>query len=189
MDQPVMPHSEPERWLPVVGWEGLYEVSDLGGVRSLPRLTVPPPCGGRRCRRGGNVLRPALKSAGYLCVTLCNNAVRQTTAVHTLVAEAFLGPRPDGYLVCHGPAGPLDNRLVNLSYGTRSKNCGADRYRDGTMTVGTRHSLHKLTDEIVRECRARVAAGETRVDLAREFGVTATTIAKVVNGSTWRHVT
>jgi hypothetical protein len=104
------------------------------------------------------------------------------------VAEAFLGPRPDGYQVCHGPAGQLDNRLVNLSYGTRSKNCGADKYRDGTMTIGTRHGLAKLTDEIVRECRARVAAGETRVALAREFGISATAMAMAVKGATWRHV-
>jgi NUMOD4 motif/HNH endonuclease len=188
MDQLVTPSSEPERWLPVVGWEVLYEVSDLGRVRSLPRLRVTGPYGGGRRWTGGNILRPALKAVGYLCVTLCNGAVKRTTTVHSLVAEAFLGPRPDGYQVCHGPAGPLDNRLVNLSYGTRSKNCGEDRYRDGTQTVGTRHGLAKLTDEIVRECRARVAAGETRVNLAREFGVNPGTIAAVVNRRTWRHV-
>jgi len=162
-----------ERWLPIAGYEGLYEVSDLGRVYSVPRHGV-----------AGGILKPVLMSK-YLCVNLPG---ARPVGVHILVARAFIGPRPNGMLVCHGPAGRFDNSLANLSYGTPAKNCGPDMYRDGTMLVGTDRPGAKLTDEIVRECRARVAAGESKAGLAREFGVSKPAIARAVTGETWRHV-
>lgn len=171
-----MDETTPEHWLPVVGYEGLYEVSDLGRIYSIPRPGV----------RGG-MLRPTSRNA-YLCVGLSRAGSRTTPAIHVLVARAFLGPRPDGQYVCHGPAGPRDNSVANLSYGTPAKNCGPDRYRDDTILIGTRAPIAKLTDEIVRECRIRVAAGEPKAALAREFGVSKTAIIFAVRGTTWKHV-
>jgi hypothetical protein len=172
VDQSVISPAEPERWRPVVGWEGVYEVSSLGRIRKLLPQDI----------------RPTLKGA-YLAVTLRGPDGRSlSTSVHSLVAEAFIGPRPAGEDVCHGPAGHLDNSVANLSYGTHAKNCGPDRYRDGTILLGTRVATAKLTEEIVRECRARVAAGESKADLAREFGVSKTAIIFAVRGDTWRHV-
>ena len=121
-------------------------------------------------------------------VGLCRDGRSRTFAVHVLVARAFLGPCPDGQEVCHGPAGRRDNRLVNLSYGTPSKNNGEDKRRDGTLPVGVLNPRAILTEEIVRECRIRVAAGESRSALAREFDVSDTVIRKAVAGIAWRHV-
>lgn len=163
-----------ERWLPVVGYEGLYEVSDLGRVRRL-------------WRKGPKPLKQNLKPE-YLGIILWRNGEGWTVLVHILVARAFLGPRPEGHQVCHGPAGKLDNRLVNLSYGTASKNHGADMHRDGTIQMGVRHVRAKLTDEIVRECRRRAAAGEAKAALAREFGVHNRTMRDAVTGVHWKHV-
>jgi hypothetical protein len=112
----------------------------------------------------------------------------RTFTVHRLVARAFLGPCPEGHEVCHGPAGRRDNRLVNLSYGTKSKNNGEDKRRDGTLPVGVLNPRAILTAEIVRECRARVAAGESCSALAREFGVSDKAMLEAVAGGAWRHI-
>jgi hypothetical protein len=115
-----------EKWLPVAGYKGCYEVSDHGRVRSLDRDVRCTHNATRRIR--GQLLTPRRGSHGYFAVSLSKHDKR---TVHTLVLEAFIGPCPPGMECCHGPAGPADNRLSNLSWGTRSKNM-IDTLRDGT---------------------------------------------------------
>lgn len=90
--------------------------------------------------------------------------------------------------MCHGPAGPLVNTLANLSYGTMSKNYGEDKYRDGTMLIGSQKSEAKLNEAAVREIRIRNAAGEGKQALALEFGVSKPTVTRAIRGVTWKHV-
>jgi hypothetical protein len=116
-----------ERWLPVVGWEGLYEVSSHGQVRSLDRWVTMK--NGRRRPHRGRVLRPGLY-AHYLVVVL-SDGIKITKYVHDLVLRAFVGPPPLGMECLHGPNGQLNNRLGNLSWGTRCQNM-MDKQRDGT---------------------------------------------------------
>lgn len=175
MDQLAMPATEPERWLPVVGYEGLYEVSNQGRIRSFPRRGTP-----------GVILRPHQKR--YLTVNLWRDGKKRTLMIHQLVAAAFLGPRPEGLLVCHGPAGCYENDVANLSYGTPAKNYGPDKHRDATMLIGVRNVSAKLNDELVREMRRRFAAGESKRSLAAGFGVCRANVKHIVNGTTWRHV-
>lgn len=173
---------EPERWLPAAGYGGLYEVSDLGRVRSLH--------GGKGKGKRGGLLHPAVwgKTNVHLRVILHKDSERATRTVHSLVMEAFVGPRPKGLVVCHGPGGVLDNRLVNLSHGTHSKNSGEDRLRDGTLIRGEDIKGSVLTERVVIECRKRYAAGETATVLAAEFGVNAGTMGEAVTGGTWAHL-
>jgi hypothetical protein len=112
---------------------------------------------------------------------LCRDGRRHRFNVHTLVTRAFLGPLPAGHEVCHGPGGALDNRLVNLSYGTHAKNMGEDRWRDAGGWA-------RLNHKIVRECRARAAAGADITVLADEFGVGLEAMSRAVSGKTWRHI-
>jgi hypothetical protein len=169
-----------ERWLPVPGYEGLYEVSDLGNVRSFHA--------GRGSGKRGGLLAPGL-SGRYLTVALCQRGQpRRSWPVHQLVLLAFAGPRPPGMESLHGPGGQLDNRLVNLCWGTPSQNHGPDRVRDGTSNRGERSRNAKLTEAIVSECKRRYAAGETQTALAIEFGVTEPAICEAVNGVTWAHL-
>ena len=128
----------PERWLPVVGYEGLYEVSDIGGVRSLDRieqLTGPRP--GLRRRRGRVLRQFRLKTCPYLCVRLSKNGVAVTRTVHTLVLEAFTGPRPGDMECRHLNGKHRDNSVANLAWGTHSENA-----RDQVLH-GTHRSLRR----------------------------------------------
>jgi hypothetical protein len=182
---PTLPFDQPERWLPVVGFEGLYEVSSLGRVRSLDRAITCADRWGGLCVRTlrGRVLAACPNSSGYLTVALGRgNGYR----IYRLVAAAFLGPCPEGQEVRHGPGGQCDDRLVNLSYGTRSEN-HTDMIRDGTMLSGERQWMAKLTWATVAEIRARQANGEKKAALAREFAVSGATVSLLVRGKTWKY--
>lgn len=116
-----MQSTEPEIWKSVVGYEGRYEVSDLGRVRSLDRVVNGAPGKGTYLKPGV-VLRPGAHRQGYRLVSLHDGASRRTYKVHRLVALAFLGPAPDGMEVCHNNSDPADNRAANLRWDTRSGN-------------------------------------------------------------------
>ena len=105
-----------ERWMPVVGYEGLYEVSDLGGVRSLPRLDRK----GRRVK--GGLMRTPRHQFGYPMVMLKVDGKAKTRTVHSMILEAFVGPRPEGHHARHLDGNPENSTLSNLAWGTRSEN-------------------------------------------------------------------
>jgi hypothetical protein len=162
-----------ETWRPVVGWEGFYEVSDLGRVRSLPRLDRK----GRRVR--GQFLKATKHPNGYMRVALYGHHPKgKTRYVHSIVAAAFLGPRPPGEEIKHGPSGKTDNRPSNLSYGPHIENC-EERARDGAGHA-------KLNRAKAAMIRARVAAGESRALVASDYDVTESTIGRIVTGVRWR---
>lgn len=113
----------PEVWLPVIGWEGLYEVSDQGRVRSLPRQ-VPSIHGSRRRHRGGILNGTLGRTTGYRTCTLIDaEAGRKKYAlVHRLVLEAFVGPCPSGFECCHNDGDRSNAALSNLRWDSRSSN-------------------------------------------------------------------
>jgi hypothetical protein len=119
-----------EIWRDIHDYEGLYQVSNLGRVRSLDREVPDARCGSRRFK--GRAMK-LTKGPSYLCLSLCKRGVRRTHTVHQLVANAFLGPRPVGMEICHGPEGQFVNTVDNLSYGTSKQN-SLDMRRDGTNT-------------------------------------------------------
>lgn len=117
-----------ERWLPVPGYEGYYEVSSEGRVRSLDRFVDHASRWGGTyrgfCR--GKVLStsPTDQRRGdfHQKIGLCRDGKRSGQLVHRLVMLAFVGPCPDGMEVCHNNGDPTDNRLSNLRYDTRAEN-------------------------------------------------------------------
>lgn len=97
-----------ERWKAVVGYEGLYEVSDFGNVRSLKYGKV-------------RVLKPGVMK-GYYRVHLCKNGKRKSFLVHRLVVIMFIGDIPKGMVVNHINENKFDNRLENLEIVTVKEN-------------------------------------------------------------------
>lgn len=124
----------PERWRAIPGWEGLYEVSDLGRVRSLDHQ-------GRRQFHRGRILKELVVTrTGYRGVGLHRDGSVEQAYVHELVLRAFVGPRPEGFQTRHLNGQNTDNRLANLKYGTPVENA-ADKVLHGTartrLTVAT----------------------------------------------------
>ena len=114
-----------ENWLPVVGYEGFYEVSDLGRVRSLSRLRR----NGRRMV--GRMLKPTPDRHGYPYVLLHVDRIPKRRAVHRLVLQAFVGEAPEGMQACHNDGDSGNPKLTNLRWDTRSNN-SRDSLRHGT---------------------------------------------------------
>lgn len=168
-----------ELWRPVVGYEGLYEVSDQGRVKSLPR----------RRRNGGIIKERILRTAGnpYQLATFTVDRKRTAKRVHQLVAEAFLGPAPSGMIVLHGPGGKGDNRLENLSYGTYSDNNKRDRWRDGTINAGEAHHKTTITAKDVLEIRA-LAGTMPQKDIGQLYGLTQAGVSGIICRRRWAHL-
>lgn len=110
-----------ERWKAIPGFEGYYEVSDFGRVRSLDRWVEQKR--GRGYVRKGRILKVhPHPHTGHLLVKLKPNNVVAPCRVHVLVMRAFVGPPRRGLEVCHNNGIPDDNRLSNLRYGTTREN-------------------------------------------------------------------
>lgn len=105
-------------WRPVVGFEGLYDVSSCGSVKSLSRTI-----GSGRYERswGERMLTPLKHSGGYLQVSLRKNGKGYKKFIHDLVLSAFCGPRPNGMQACHKDGDKCNNRIRNFTFHGSSK--------------------------------------------------------------------
>ena len=112
--------TNPEVWKPIPGFDGAYEVSDWGRVRSIDRIITTK--AGTKQRRQGRVLTPTANTGGYLKVGLGRLGRAKTLQVHRLVLEAFVGPCPEGHECCHNDGDPTNNNLSNLRWDTPSGN-------------------------------------------------------------------
>lgn len=160
----------------VVGYEGLYKVTEDGRIISTPRPSA----------KGGE-LRQCVASHGYLVVNLCKNGKASRRYVHDVVAEAYIGKKPCGYQVRHINGDRSDCRASNLSYGTQSDN-EKDKAVHGTGNQGGRHGMSKLSDSKVEAIKRELRAGYAGVDIAKRYGVSDSTISKILNGIGWRHI-
>lgn len=124
--------STPEQWRDIPGYEGAYQVSDQGRVRSCDR-EVNGAYGSRYARPGKIMIQAT--DRGYKKVPLCKNAKQRHYRVHTLVLAAFVGPRPKGSQVRHLDGKRDNNLLSNLTYGTPSENA-QDMVAHGTHNLG-----------------------------------------------------
>lgn len=152
-------------------------VSDAGRVRSIDRIDTM----GRPWR--GIVLSPSVRR-GYPRVTLCRDGERDPRYVHRLVAEAFIGPCPDGMECCHIDGNSQNNSRSNLRWGTPTSN-NADKIKHGTLLFGAKSPVSKLCELdvwLIRNCESRVT------DLASFFGVSVSTIYRAKNRECWTHV-
>lgn len=175
-----------EEWRPVFGWDGFYEVSDLGRIRSLPRSqTIYDRRYGNYIREtAGRILSPYLVK-GYPAVVLSGGGRRRNQYVHLAVAAAFLGPCPVGMEACHRDGDEANPALANLRWGTRKSNM-ADKKAHGTEPVGERRWSAKLRPEDVLEIRR--SQGRTHKDLAAAYGLHPGYISVIRAGRTWKHL-
>lgn len=170
-----------EEWRSVVGSENLYEVSNHGRVRSLPRKVRH---GGRSSAdalimKGGKLLKPTDRR-GYLVVNISHRVM----LVHRLVLEAFSGKCPEGMEGCHNNGISTDNRLSNLRWDTRMSN-HADKKLHGTDCRGERSWNARLTAECISRIADMNACGVYQKDIARYFGITQPHVSAILSGKRW----
>jgi HNH endonuclease/NUMOD4 motif len=172
----------PEQWLPVVGYEGLYSVSSLGRIRSEVRRVKHPMGGIVQLRE--RILRDSRAGRGYRKVALCREGTQTTRAVHKIVAEAFIGPCPEGQEVAHDDGVKSNNRASNIRYDTPVGNA-ADKLRHGTDARGERSPNAKVTAAQVLAIRRDQS--DQRIVAAR-YGIRQSTVSNIRTRKTWAHL-
>lgn len=176
-----------EEWRDVAGFDGLYQVSNLGRVRSCDRFSSRPVSRKRFLR--GKILKLILHGKGYFVVNLFASFGRTTKEVHRLVAESFLGDRPKGFHVNHIDGNKLNNCAENLEYCSPKENT-QHAFRLGLCDtrIGNNHHGAKLKDADIPVIRDRLANGHTQRSIAKDYGVTQSSIGDIKVGVTWCHV-
>jgi len=172
-------------WKEVKGYEGLYEVSNQGHVKSLDRFDRL----GRKCK--GQVLKQALFKNGYLYVCLYKDgSPKRSFQVHRLVAKSFIANPENKPQVNHIDGDKTNNSTDNLEWSTRSENM---RHAIVTglkdMPNGEEHWSSKLTESQVLEIYIRVHKGETQQKLADEFKIGRKQISLIKLGKSWSWLT
>lgn len=158
-----------ETWLPIPGYEGWYEASDQGRIRSVDRVVTDRR--GRQLRQKSKVLSQA-NDNGYRKVALSQNGRLRTFAVHRLVMLTFDGPRPEGMEVHHRNNTRHDNRLENLEYVTPRRNT-REAIKAGNFNFVAGHNRVDLPTEILEQL------GRLQdYQLAAQAGVSKTVIAQ-----------
>lgn len=166
---------EEEEWRPIPGYEGLYEISNLGHARRID---------GHRTR-SGKYLRPATDGFGYYLFNLTKNNKKWTPKVHRLVAMVFLGPRPRGCVINHKDFDKSNNAVSNLEYITQKRNV-EHTHTHGRAVAGERSPWAKLATEDAVFVKAHPEL--SRKALANMFDVHADTIRAIRSGKSWKHV-
>lgn len=176
-----------EKWIDVVGFEGWYQVSNTGIVRSIDRHIVD----GRLIK--GKELKQYTDKQGYKRVALCKAGKHYKKYVHRLVAEAFVQNPNNFPVINHVDENPANNKADNLewcsvkyniNYGSRAK-----KYAE--KTHGELHYTHKLTEKDVLNIRKeyqRGVKGCGTESLGKKYGIHRTTIKAILSGKTWKHL-
>ncbi len=165
--------------LPILLYPG-YKADAFGHIWSVD--TNWRGCGVRQ-------LREELTREGYLTVRPTHWGTRRRRRVHRLVALAFLGPPPSlPQEVRHLNGNPVDNRPMNLAWGSRQDNAD-DRERHGRTARGSANGQSRLTEGVVRQVRRMLELGYRQYQIAGIYGVDQRTVSRIKTGETWSHVT
>ena len=177
-----------EIWKPIPGYEGRYEVSSKGRVRSLTRVELRTYVDGRPStpiNYKGKLLSLRPKGCGHMVVNL---GAKTHKLVHRLVLFAFVGPPGAGQECLHNNGKPADNRLENLRWGTRIENKNDERKH--AQIYGRRQGSTHLTVETIRQIKRELQTPgrPSQKILAKKYGVHVNTISNIARCYTHRWV-
>ena len=168
-----------EIWKDVVGYEGVYSVSNHGRIRrDKPAERTKP----------GYIIKNSTNTHGYVQACLSNGDISRTHTVHKLVAEAFIMPRPKGMTINHKDRNKQNNTLGNLEYLSLRDNVHHNM-KSGNYLVGEKHYRAKLKEPQVLEIRRKYqGTRKSLVELSNEYGVSTNSISAIVYRINWRHI-
>lgn len=166
-----------EIWKPVVGYEGLYEVSSFGRVRSLDKMSAD----GRRIK--GKILKGKIDKGGYLLVTLCKDKKQTTYKVHRLVAEHFIPNPQNKPCIDHINTVRTDNRVENVRWATYKENGNnpLTKIKQSRILKGKYGKEHPASKPIIQYDKDGnfIKEWDSIIEAARELGVNGSSITLV----------
>lgn len=169
-----------EIWKDIKGYEGFYQVSNLGNVRSVDRVVKHPRYGERKEK--GRLLKPrkVSKNGRYLTVLLCKNGKQVNHRVHRLVAEAFIPNEYNKREVNHIDGNRENNRADNLEWVTREENM---RHAFNTGLAKRETYIEANRPNMKRVYCSNGVTYESINAAARSLGLNTGGISSVINGS------
>ena len=187
-----------EKWKDIEGYEGIYQVSDGGRIRSVDRVVISK--NGVKREVKGQLMKQSTSKYGYKVIILRKDGIKKNHRVHRLVAESFINKEKGKTLINHKDGNKRNNRVENLEWCTNSENMKHAFKKDlkqpsnpnkhGLMQ-GETHSRSKLTERDVLFIRenSKVNGGVySNVELASKYDVTKSTIGYIVKEKTWTHL-
>lgn len=171
-----------ENWKDIKGYEGNYQVSNIGRIKSMERLSSS----GRRL--SSKIMKVKKTIEGYNVINLYFNRKMNTVRVHRLVAKAFLPNLDNKTDVNHINGVKDDNRIENLEWATRSENI-KHAFKTGlSCKKGVKNSQSKLKEEDIYLIFKLRKEGFLQREIAKRFKVTEVAISAILTRKNWRHV-
>ena len=173
-----------EIWKPVPGFEGRYDVSNMGNVRTVGRF-INAPRGRERWIQERN-LSTHITTRGYVQTMFKIGTKNIHQLIHRVVASAFIQNPHELPQVNHIDGDKTNNHVENLEWCTSQDNCThARREKLYEQARGERGGGAKLTNEEVLFIRTRLASGETHTAIANDYSISRTVITRIANGTRW----
>ena len=177
---------EGEIWRWIRGYEGLYQISNFGRVKSFPRK------GSRGTKTTGFlIMKPLITRSGYLYVSLKNKGAMQRFKLHRLVSQAFIENPENKQTVNHKDGNKFNNYVDNLEWATQDEN-NQHAIDTGLQKSGANRNTAKLTNEQVKYIRENYIPRDSEFGgaaLARKFNVKSSTVQNVIHGKNYKNVT
>lgn len=173
-----------EEWKDIPDYEGLYQVSNFGRVRSCDRVIFFPNGGSRYMK--GSIMKLHVRGL-YLRVGLVFGGKQCKFSVHKLVADAFVDGYFEGAQVNHIDGDKFNNNASNLEFCTASQNV-FHAYDTGLSPFGSDRWNAKLSEADVLDIRRMIDSGHTQVSVAQMFSVSRRAVRAIIGGKTWTRV-
>lgn len=179
---------EQEVFVPINGYEELYEISNYGRIKSLPRTWVTGERFGVRSKQE-TILKTSVQSNGYVRCVLCKESIRKAYSVHVLVAGHFCENINNLPVVNHENSIRHDNFYRNLTWTTHQGNV-IHGFEKGFMkgANGTKNPRAKYTDDQVIEIRRLFKEGCLQKEIALKFNCKQQSISKIITRQRWSHI-
>jgi len=163
-----------EEWRPIKGYEGLYEVSNTGRIKSHLEL----------CRVKNKLLKGFKMEKGYIRVSLSKNKIFKTYSIHRLVAIVFIPNIENKPDINHIDNNPSNNNINNLEWVTNEEN-KRHSVKQGRHAHRETHSRAKLTGKDIVEIRKSRLSNR---DLSNKYNIDLSIISKIKNNKIWKHI-